>query len=190
MITIGITGTLGAGKGTIVDYLVANKRFCHYSVRGFLTQEIQKRGMPLNRDSMTHLANELRTLYGSSFIIDELYRKASESNSSSVIESIRTPGEVESLRNKKNFYLFAVDADPGKRYKRIILRNSETDNISFDTFLANEQREMQSDDPNKQNLKKCIAMADFVFTNNGTKEELFDQVEKALMEIEPDSVSG
>ena len=25
MITIGITGTLGAGKGTIVDYLVKNQ---------------------------------------------------------------------------------------------------------------------------------------------------------------------
>ena len=33
MIIIGITGTLGAGKGTIVDYLVKQKGFVHYSVR-------------------------------------------------------------------------------------------------------------------------------------------------------------
>ncbi|MCF8234909.1 MAG: AAA family ATPase [Bacteroidales bacterium] len=190
MITIGITGTLGAGKGTIVEYLVGKKRFRHYSVRGFLTEEIRKRGMPLNRDSMTHLANELRALHGPSFIADELYREASEADVNSVIESIRTPGEVELLRSKKNFYLFAVDADPEKRYKRITLRNSETDSISYETFLANEKREMQSEDPNKQNLKKCIYMADFVFTNNGTKEELFDQVEKALIKIMTDNISG
>lgn len=184
MITIGITGTLGAGKGTIVEYLIAKKGFRHYSVRGFLTGEIQKLGMPLNRDSMTHLANELRAQYGPSFIVDELYRKAAQTDNNSVIESIRTPGEVKSLRSKKNFYLFAVDADPEKRYERIVLRNSETDSISYDTFIANEQREMQSEDPNKQNLKKCIAMADFIFTNNGTKEALFRQVEKALIKIE------
>ena len=39
MITIGITGTLGAGKGTIVEYLQKEKGFSHYSVRAFLTDE-------------------------------------------------------------------------------------------------------------------------------------------------------
>ena len=43
MIVIGITGTLGAGKGTIVDYLVKNKGFNHFSVRSFIAQEIQNR---------------------------------------------------------------------------------------------------------------------------------------------------
>jgi hypothetical protein len=30
---------------------------------------------------------------------------------------------------------------------------------------------MESTDPNKQNLKKCIEMADFKIENNGTIEE-------------------
>ena len=33
-IIIGITGTLGAGKGTVVEYL-KKKSFKHYSVRSF-----------------------------------------------------------------------------------------------------------------------------------------------------------
>lgn len=41
MIIIGITGTLGAGKGTVVEYL-KTKGFKHFSVREFLTQEIKK----------------------------------------------------------------------------------------------------------------------------------------------------
>ena len=44
MIIIGITGTLGAGKGTIVDYLVQEKGFKHYSVRNYLIKEIEKGG--------------------------------------------------------------------------------------------------------------------------------------------------
>ena len=41
MIIIGITGTLGAGKGTIVEYLVGKKGFKHYSVRELLSEIIR-----------------------------------------------------------------------------------------------------------------------------------------------------
>ena len=49
MITIGITGTLGAGKGTIVDYLIQHRGFVHFSVRAFITEEINRRGREVNR---------------------------------------------------------------------------------------------------------------------------------------------
>ena len=68
MIVIGITGTLGAGKGTIVDYLVKNKGFNHFSVRSFIAQEIQNRGMTVNRDSLTEVANDLRSANSPSYI--------------------------------------------------------------------------------------------------------------------------
>ncbi len=180
MIIIGITGTIGAGKGTLVEYLVKKKGFVHYSVRDFLIEELNKRNMLVNRDTMVLLANELREKNSSSYIIDCLYQQAKKSGKDTVIESIRTPGEVESLRKKENFCLLAVDADPKIRYERIVQRNSETDHISFEEFLSNEQREMTSIDSNKQNLSKCIAMADCLLTNNGTINELYKQLEETL----------
>jgi dephospho-CoA kinase len=184
MIIIGLTGTIGAGKGTIVEFLVNQKGFEHYSVRAWLLEEIRKRGWPEDRDSMFNLANELRALHTASFVTDQLYDIAIKSGRNCVIESIRTPGEIDSLRKKKNFFLFAVDADPHLRYERIQIRHSETDNISFDEFRENETREMNSTDPNKQNLKKCIEMADYLFSNNSTREELFLHLEKVLGKIE------
>jgi len=180
MMVIGITGTLGAGKGTIVDYLVNKKGFAHFSVRKFLLKEIEKRELPEDRDSMVIVANDLRAKHSPSYITDKLYEQAVETGRNTVIESIRTPGEVDSLRRKSNFYLFAVDADPKTRFERIKKRKSETDNIDYETFIEDENREMTSDDPNKQNLKKCIKMADFVINNSGTIEELNEQVEKIL----------
>lgn len=183
MIIIGITGTLGAGKGTIVDYLVGEKGFVHYSVRAFLLEKIKERGLPENRDSMYNLANELRAKHGPSYVSDQLYLMALEFGKDCVIESIRTPGEIESLRGKGHFFLLATDADPAVRYRRILLRQSETDLVSWETFSANEKREMSTTDPNKQNLRKCIEMADFVLLNNSTKKDLIRQVDQVLDQV-------
>ncbi|MFZ4520088.1 MAG: AAA family ATPase [Bacteroidales bacterium] len=183
MLIIGITGTLGAGKGTVVEYLVEKKGFTHYSVRSLLLKEINRRGMPGNRDSMVVVANELRSKYGPSYVTDQLYSEAALIGKNCIIESIRTPGEIESLRKKGGFSLFAVDAAAGTRYQRIVERSSETDHISYITFLENEAREMNATDPNKQNLKACIRQADFVFNNDGSKEELYRAVEKVLEEL-------
>jgi dephospho-CoA kinase len=183
MLIIGITGTLGAGKGTIVEYLVQEKCFVHFSVRGFITEEILRQGLVVNRDSMVLVANKLRANNSPSYIVDQLYEQALLTGKNCIIESIRTPGEVESLRRKGNFLLFAVDADPMLRYDRIVMRNSETDRISFVTFVENEEREMQSNDPNKQNIGKCIDQADFTFYNNSTVADLFKQLEKELCNL-------
>jgi len=183
MLIIGITGTLGAGKGTIVDYLVQEKGFVHFSVRGFITEEIHRQGLSVNRDSMVTVANKLRADHSPSYIIDQLYEQALLTGKNCIIESIRTPGEVESLREKGNFLLFAVDADPLLRYDRIVMRNSETDRITFTTFIANEEREMQSNDPAKQNIGKCIESADFTFYNNSTVPDLYKRIEAELVNL-------
>lgn len=184
MIIIGITGTLGAGKGTIVDFLVQNKKFKHYSVRGFLLKEINKRGMPENRDSMVEIANELRQKNGSSYIVEQLFLEAKENNSKTIIESIRNIGEIEALKKLGNFILIGVDADPKIRYERILNRASETDNISFDEFLENENREMISKDPNSQNIKACMYRANIIFDNSKDFEYLYKQLNDYLLKIE------
>lgn len=185
---IGITGTLAAGKGTIVEYL-QDQGFKHFSVRSYLTELIEQRNMPVNRDSMVAVANELREEHSPSFIAEELYRKAKEAGGNVIIESIRTEGEVQALQNKGNFYLFAIDADPKIRYERAVGRASATDGVSFETFVANEEREWANTDPTKGNLKRCIELSDFQFTNNGDLEELHQQIDKVLAKIKAANVS-
>jgi dCMP deaminase len=183
---IGITGTLAAGKGTIVEYL-ESKGFKHFSVRAYLLKEVEKRNLPANRDSLVAVANDLREKNSPSFIAEELFRAAKIEGGNVIIESIRTEGEVKALKSKGNFHLFAIDADPKIRYPRAVDRGSETDSISFETFVQNEEREWANTDPTKGNLRRCIELSDYQFTNNGPLAELFNQIDEALDDLKSKS---
>jgi dephospho-CoA kinase len=183
MIIIGITGSIGAGKGTVVEHLKINKNFKHYSARALITEEIERRGLLLDRDSMILVSNDLREKNSPSFLVEELYRRAKQDGQNCIIESIRTLGEIEALRKIGHFHLLAVNADLPTRYQRVIARGSSTDNISFETFVEQNEREASSTDPHKQNISACIAQADFVLDNNRSVDELYEQIEKIFAEL-------
>ena len=113
---IGITGTLGAGKGTIVEYLTSKHGFKHFSVRAYLIKAIIAQGNEVNRDSMVQTANGLRALHGPSYIAEELLKETQQSGANCIIESIRTVGEVTALKSKGDFYLFSVDTERKIRF--------------------------------------------------------------------------
>src|SRR3989344_5622933 len=124
MITLGITGTLGAGKGAVVEYLMG-KGFSHFSVRAYLLHEVRRRGLPENRDSTTLVANDLRKTHAPDFLVRELFEQAKRAGGDAIIESIRALGEIDYLKkNAMPFYFIAVDADPQLRYLRITKRGS------------------------------------------------------------------
>lgn len=179
---IGITGTIGAGKGTVVEYLVREKGFKHYSARELIVEEIVRRGLPVNRDTMTSTANDLRRIHGPNYVEEELWRRASAAGGNAVIESIRAVAGAESLKAHGGI-LLAVDADPRIRYGRISSRGSETDNVDFDTFIVHEKRELSSDDPTKQNILGVVALADYKIENNTSLAELEKQIDDVLSKI-------
>ncbi len=183
MIVIGITGTLGAGKGTIVEYL-KEKGFVHFSARDFLNKRIKELGLESNRDTMTMVANKEREKEGADFIAKGLLALAKKEDKNCIIESIRNVKEIKYLKDNAEFLLFSVDADIRTRYARITQRKSETDNVSFETFCQNEQREMDSKDENKQNIKACMLLADFSFNNDGDIDSLREQVEQVIDKIQ------
>lgn len=177
---IGITGTLGAGKGTVVKYLIEQRGFKHYSARKFLTEEIARRGLPVVRDTMSVVANDLRATHGPWYIAEQLLAQVEASGGDAVIESLHAVGEARFLR-EHGAQIWGVDANIQKRYERIVKRDSETDHVTFEKFVEDNHREISSVDPAKHNIRKVIEMADTVFFNDGTQEELFAQVEKALV---------
>lgn len=175
---IGITGTLGSGKGTVVEYL-KNKGYKHYSVSGFISEEIVRRGLPVNRDTMTSVGTDLRKINSPDYIMQELLKRAQVVGGNVVIESLRAPAEVAYLKTH-GARVWAVDADVKLRYERISARKSEKDAVSFEKFVVDEERESVGTNPYEMNLPKCISMADTTILNNGTVADLDKEIEAAL----------
>lgn len=181
---IGITGTIGAGKGTVVEYLQKPPyNYKHYSARAYLNKIIAEKKLPPGRDSMRQVANELRAAKGPAALIEALYEEAIQVGENAIIESVRTEGEVKSLRSKGRFTLLAVDADQKIRYDRVTQRKSSTDTITFEKFQEQESVEMKSSKPNEQNLSRCIELADYKLDNSGTFEEFHAQIQNVLKTI-------
>ncbi len=184
MITIGITGSIGAGKGTIVDYL-QTKGFKHFGARSVLVDELNRRNLPTVRENMHAIANEFRKK-SPSYIMEVLLAERNKTKENAVIEAQRSLGEIEYLRkNIKKFYLFAVDANETLRYERIVARKSSTDNITFEKFLEDNKREDNNTEIWSTSPTACIQVADFIFKNDGVVEELYAQIEEVLKVILP-----
>lgn len=180
---IGITGTDGAGKGAVVDYLVKEKGFVHYSARAIWEEEFVKRGMENKRSNMRLVANEMRATHGNDFLITYyLKKKTEEGVENAVIESVRTIAEADTLKANGGI-LLATDAPQSIRYERIVSRGLSSDQISLEEFTKQEELEMNDPDPNGMQKAKVMEMADYTIENNGTVEELHSQIEAILQKI-------
>lgn len=179
---IGITGTNGAGKGTVVEYLVKRYGFSHLSVSQYLKEKLEEKGEKTTREKLIEIANKIRKEKGADSIIKHLFKKAEKIGGKTIIESIRCPAEATFIK-KEGGIILGVNAKAEIRYKRARKRGSEKDNVTFREFLELEKKELRNKDPQRQNIQRCLEMADFLIDNNKSKKFLYEQVEKIIKQI-------
>jgi dCMP deaminase len=85
---------------------------------------------------------------------------------------------VEALRTRPDFVMVFVDAPQRVRYERSLARRREGDPVSFEAFVAEEERQMhpQHGDPAAQALVVCREMADRIILNEATPEVFYERV--------------
>ena len=178
----GLTGRNAAGKTTVVDWLVENgytSTSCSDSIRAHL----RSNGIEINRDNLIEGGRELRGAHGPG-ILAEMLRDEHSQAPNLVIDSIRTPAEVEALQERPDFRLIEVRASREVRWQRLQSRGRAGDPTDWDTFVAQEEAELRATDDSGQALIATAEMADIVIINDGDTEELRKALELLLKPVE------
>lgn len=178
---IGVTGLIGSGKGAVADMLV-EKGFVHLGHSNIIAEEVTRRGLPITRDNLVMVGNEIRKRDGNDAWAQRLIKKI-EPEKNYVVEGFRNVGEVEAFRKISGFFLLGVAAGKNRRFSWIIKRAKPGDPTNKEQFEQREQKDfLQSVQEGQQNAL-CFAMADRYILNEGTLEELKEEVENFLSYI-------
>ncbi|HEX7368190.1 MAG TPA: AAA family ATPase, partial [Candidatus Saccharimonadales bacterium] len=173
---IGVAGTNGSGKDTVGHTLADRHSYLFVSVSDLLRAELNRRGVPVERDNLRNLSAEWRRQYGNAVLIDravEEYRRLQDKYVGVAIASLRNPFEADRVHELGGTVLW-VDADPKARYERIRV-NAEArarageDSKSFEQFLAEEQAEMHSSgDAATLDMEAVKVRSDLFLLNDNT----------------------
>lgn len=172
---IGLTGTNGAGKTEISNYLV-KRGFEFFSLSDVIRDELKKNGLQETRENLISKGNELREKFGPSVLTERIVRKIKKD---AIVDSIRNVHEIERLRKEHDFVLLAIDAPIKLRYERLKKRKRSGDNISLQDFKKYEEMEKKGS-KNAQQLEKCMKLSDHTIINDSTLEEFHRKIDMIL----------
>jgi|TARA_B110000263_G_scaffold236219_1_gene235362 dephospho-CoA kinase len=178
---IGLTGRNASGKGTVAD-LLKKRNFIYHSLSDTLREELSQQKMEESRENLIFIGNSLRSQGGPGVLADLMVKNLITPNNH-IVDSIRNPSEVHSLRSdylEHKFVLISIDADPRTRFERLVKRDRKGDSNSWEQFVAQEKLEEASEDPNKQQLFNTIKEADFNINNSGNLIDLENKLSSII----------
>ena len=174
--TIGLVGHLGSGKETVAEILSKHFNFVNFPISQILRELAQAKGHSphTNRETLGQISSQLVNQYGSNAIISISYDLIKNYHAlvpirGAIIDGIRHLGETEGLKRIPNNVLIGVRTARETCFKRLTVRNRPGDITSYEEFT-------RMADLEEQWLTPIFELADVVFDNNGSLEELEKQV--------------
>lgn len=183
---LGLSGTNGAGKGTVAC-LLEERGFEVHSLSDVIRDALRGRGEVESRERMVAEGRALRAVHGPGALALRILERVDESRDVAV-DSIRHPAEVEALRSARPaFRLVWIDAPETLRFERIRARGRSGDPTSLEEFQRLEAVELESESESGQKLLGVRDLRDFEIDNRGGLDTLRDRVEAILAACGPHS---
>ncbi len=181
---VGVAGPYAAGKGEVVRHLETRGYEAH-SLSDVIRRALEARGLGETRERMLQTGRALRREHGPAVLAERL-SASFEPGGRYVVDSIRHPAEVETLRARaQRFALLWVDAPIALRFERLRARGRPGDPRDPDELAAFEARERGTTEPGAddsagQQLAAVAALADHRVDNEGDLSVLRQRVDALL----------
>ncbi|MEM2145162.1 MAG: AAA family ATPase [Candidatus Jordarchaeaceae archaeon] len=175
---IAIVGMPGCGK-TVAVNAAKERGVPVISMGDVVREEAKLRGLEETPENLGKISRGLREEEGSQVIASRTLSKIEKEKSDIVlVEGIRSPDEIELFKKHyPDFTLIAIHASPETRFKRLCERERSDDSVDIKTFQERDIREMNF------GLGSAIALADYLIVNEGSKEELMENMRMILRKI-------
>ena len=174
---LGLTGFASSGKSTVANYLRNKYGFQFLVFSDVIVEEAKSRGLwkaaglESQKMILSQVGDMMRVESGDKGIIAKklVDLLSASKHDKYVIDGFRTPAEVELFRKSfAKFYLLHIMAGDDMRFKR---RQAEDPTASFEKMKERDSM---------QQIMDTIRTVNFRINNNGTREELYRQVDSIL----------
>lgn len=176
MLVIGLSGRIGAGKGTIAEYLKKKYGAKQLVYSDILSDVLKRLDVPVTRENLQALGKSLRSALGKEVLVKamkaDLKRAKGEMR---LIDGVRYVNEAEMLRTFPHNVLIFVDAPLKVRYARAKRRNEKGEGrLSLSDFKEREKAATEKE------IEKVRKMADYLIENSGSLSDLYSQVDSLM----------
>jgi dephospho-CoA kinase len=179
-IILGLAGEIASGKGTATHYIKEKYNGSTHRFSTMLRDVLDRLYIEQTRESTSTLSTILRQNFGEDIMAKVIFHDVkNDSNMIVAIDGVRRKADIKYLKELPEFKLIYIEATMENRYERIHVRgeNADDNQKTFEEFKHDHERETELQ------IKDLGSIADFVIDNNGTIEELFEQVDKIIGEL-------
>lgn len=177
---LGFVGQAGCGKGTVAKYLKETHGATVFSFSTSMRDVLRRLHIEESRDHLIKLSEVLRGAFGEDLFSHVIAKDAAKASTNLVvIEGIRRDMDLATLSPLPHFILVAIDVDTDVRFARVKTRgqNAGETEMTKEQFLAEDQRSTEASIPG------VIKQAKEHIKNNGSLEELKEEIEALLKRI-------
>ncbi len=175
---IGVAGLNASGKTEVVS-LLERRSFYRSSLSDVIREDLRADDLSPTRERMIERGRALREKFGLGVLAKRAVRSL-PADRNHVIDSIRHPAEIESLRAGGDLMLLWVEASPEVRFARSAARGRLGDAATLEEFLELEGRELSSEEEAGQKLIGVRELADEVIVNDADLAELESRLDELL----------
>jgi dephospho-CoA kinase len=174
---IGLAGEMASGKSTAANHLIHKYNATSHKFSTPLRDTLDRFGLPQTRGNLAQLSTKMRETFGEDLFAKVLYQDTQKDQSEYiVVDGVRRLADIEHLRKLPEFKLVYIKADPERRFGRITNRteNEDDQGKSYEDFQKEQVQEAELE------IKSLEPHADVVIENDGTIEELFEEVDRVM----------